>query len=86
MASIAEGIASATRELLQTYHELNSDQIDEIHEAPSALGFMRYVSTNRPFVVRGGCRHWAASKQWSADYLNDAVGDELVRVAITPHG
>lgn len=76
----------ALRNLLETYNELNSDQIDELYEEPSALEFMRYVASNRPFVVRGGCKTWQAYRQWSAEYLIDAVGDEQVNVAVTPRG
>lgn len=39
--------------LLTTYNELNSSTITVLDEAPSALEFMRFVSLNRPFVVRG---------------------------------
>lgn len=40
-------------ELLTTYNELNSPTITVLDEAPSALEFMRFVSLNRPFIVRG---------------------------------
>ena len=42
------------RTLLESYNELNGSQITELEEVPSPLEFMRFVSLNRPFVVRGG--------------------------------
>jgi jumonji domain-containing protein 7 len=42
------------RVLLESYNELNSSYITELDEIPSPLEFMRFVSLNRPFVVRGG--------------------------------
>lgn len=73
-------------ELLQTYNELNSYTIDELHEEPSPLEFMRYVARNSPFVVRGGVSDWAASRLWDAEYLTRMIGEKLVNVAVTPHG
>jgi jumonji domain-containing protein 7 len=46
--------ADPIRRMLETYNELNSSQITELEEVPSPLEFMRFVSANRPFVVRGG--------------------------------
>ena len=46
--------------LIETYHELNAAVVDELSAEPSPLEFMRYVATNRPFVVRGGAKNWAA--------------------------
>lgn len=79
-------IDTALRELIETYHELNADVIDELYEEPSALEFMRYVARNRPFVVRKGAESWKAVQKWDSDYLIDVVGDCEVNVAISPHG
>ena len=43
---------------ITTYHELNAFIIDELHDEPSALEFMRFVSKNRPFVVRRAAATW----------------------------
>lgn len=79
-------IKASVEQLLRTYNELNSDRIDELYEEPSALEFMRYVSMNRPFVLREGCKSWKASTHWNADYLRTAVGESEVNVATTPLG
>ncbi|KAF2180961.1 Clavaminate synthase-like protein [Zopfia rhizophila CBS 207.26] len=47
---------------------------------------MRYVARNRPFVVRKGAEDWKARKLWNVKYLVDVMGQQLVNVAITPHG
>lgn len=74
------------RELIEAYHELNANVVDEVFEEPSALEFMQYVARNRPFVIRGGAQSWKAVQDWSAEYLTHAIGDNEVNVSITPHG
>lgn len=81
MSSVAE----ATTNMLTTYHELNGD-IDSLDEEPSPLAFIRYVSKNRPVVVRRGCSKWRAVRKWNVDYLKEMMKDKLVKVAVTPHG
>ena len=73
-------------DLITTYHELNPTAVDEFHEEPSALEFMRYVAKNRPFVVRGGARSWEALEKWDAAYLAEVMKDADVQVAVTPYG
>lgn len=73
-------------ELLTSYNELNPSVIDELDEEPSPLEFMRYVSRNTPFVIRGGARDWRATQQWSASYLRSALSGHAVNVAVTPFG
>ena len=72
--------------LINTYHELNANVVDELREEPSPLEFMRYVASNRPFVVRGAASDWKASQRWSAEYLKKAMGDQRITVAVTPTG
>jgi jumonji domain-containing protein 7 len=73
-------------ELLTTYDELNTLAIDELHELPSALEFMRYVARNRPFVIRGGASHWEATKTWNVETLKELLAGQSVNVAVTPFG
>jgi peptidyl-lysine (3S)-dioxygenase / protease len=73
-------------ELIASYNELNSCRITELHDEPSALEFMRFVSRNTPFVIRQAASEWPASKEWNALYLRHALGNQPVRVAITPDG
>ncbi|TVY48595.1 JmjC domain-containing protein [Lachnellula occidentalis] len=73
-------------ELLTTYNELNSSSLDELAEIPSPLEFMRHVSRNRPFVVRGGASDWKATRTWSVDVLKARMAGMSVNVAVTPKG
>lgn len=79
-------ISEALADMVVSYHELNGQFIDQIHEEPSALEFMRYVAKNRPFVVRGGALHWPAVQRWSFKYLVEEMKDQYVNVAVTPYG
>lgn len=74
-------------ELITTYNELNScTVVEELDEEPSPLEFMRYVSRNTPFVVRGGAAQWTATKTWNASYLETTLRDHTINVAVTPFG
>jgi len=73
-------------ELLLNYNELNSSQVEELEDLPSALEFMRFVALNRPFVVRGGAADWEAAKTWNASTLKSLLGNQFVNVAVTPAG
>lgn len=84
--SQADRLHSATRELIETYHELNASVCDELKEEPSALEFMQYVARNRPFVIRKGAEDWPAVQKWDSHYLLSVIGDSAVSVAITPFG
>lgn len=85
-STLRDGVERAIREHLQTYRDLNSSTIEELHEMPSALEFMRYVAQNRPFVVRRGAADFKACRVWDADYLRKTLQDSKVNIALTPHG
>jgi len=72
--------------LLTTYNELNGPSIEILSEEPSALEFMRYVSLNRPFVVRNGARNWKATRTWDIATLKRLLEGTSVNVAVTPLG
>jgi peptidyl-lysine (3S)-dioxygenase / protease len=72
--------------LITAFNELNSSIIDELHEEPSPLEFMRYVARNTPFVVRKGAAGWKAVRTWDANYVLGMLGDQTVNVAVTPYG
>ncbi|KAG8631145.1 hypothetical protein KVT40_000285 [Elsinoe batatas] len=72
--------------LLDTYNTLNASTIDELHEEPSPLEFMRNVALNRPFVIRSGASSWPATQKWTAEYLTSTMGATPVQVATTPFG
>ncbi|KAK2602042.1 hypothetical protein N8I77_008613 [Diaporthe amygdali] len=73
-------------ELLTNYNELNTSVVDELYEEPSPLEFMRYVSRNTPFVVRGGASDWNATKTWDLGQLENLLRGLTVNVAVTPKG
>lgn len=81
-----DGVDGALAHLLTTYNELNSSVIDELSEEPSPLEFMRFVSRNTPFVVRGGAASWKAVREWDFSYLTTTLDKKDVKVAVTPHG
>lgn len=76
----------ALEDLLSTFNELNSAAIEELNEEPSPLEFMRFVSRNTPFVVRGGASTWKAVQEWNSAYLLSGLRGQLVNVAVTPFG
>lgn len=73
------------KELLSTYHELNGSVVEELHEPPTPLEFMKFVHKGRPFVVRGGVSNWPAM-QWTVEYLMERMGKTAIQVAVTPEG
>lgn len=82
MENVTKSISSA----IYTYHELNASIVDELHEEPGPLEFLRFVHKNRPFVVRGAAAEWEAVKKWSSSYLTDVMAGKSVQVAVTPFG
>ena len=78
-------LAKATADMITAYHELNGD-IHILDEEPTPLAFMRYVSKNRPFIVRQGCSRWRCVRKWNVGYLKEVMKDMPVKVAVTPHG
>ncbi|RKF55266.1 JmjC domain-containing protein 7 [Golovinomyces cichoracearum] len=72
--------------LLQDYSELNSTHVDILSELPSPLEFMRYVSLNRPFVIRSGASKWEATQCWNVAKLKQILKGQLINVAVTPYG
>ncbi|EFY97607.1 Transcription factor jumonji/aspartyl beta-hydroxylase [Metarhizium robertsii ARSEF 23] len=79
-------IEPALRDVISTFNELNSSTIEELDSEPSPLEFMRFVSRNSPFVIRGAASSWKATRQWSSTYLRSALAGQTVNVAVTPHG
>ncbi|KAG7419017.1 JmjC domain-containing protein 7 [Fusarium oxysporum f. sp. rapae] len=76
----------AIENLISTFNELNSNSIDELHNEPSPLEFMRYVARNTPFVIRGGASSWKACQDWNSAYLLSVMEGQKVNVAVTPYG
>ena len=75
----------AIEDLITSYHELNTESVDELTEAPSPLEFMRYVAKNTPFVIRGGTSHLPAMS-WNVKRLKERMEGATVEVAVTPYG
>ncbi|KAH7318767.1 putative phospholipase [Stachybotrys elegans] len=76
----------ALEELINTFNELNSQVVEELHHEPSPLEFMRYVARNTPFVIRGAASSWKATQEWNTAYLLSALQGQSVNVAVTPYG
>lgn len=76
----------AIENLISTFNELNSNSIDELHNEPSPLEFMRYVARNTPFVIKGGASSWKACQDWNSAYLLSVMKGQNVNVAVTPYG
>ncbi|KAF5970320.1 putative phospholipase [Fusarium bulbicola] len=76
----------AIENLISTFNELNSNSIDELHDEPSPLEFMRYVARNTPFVIRGRASSWKACQDWNSAYLLSVMKGQNVNVAVTPYG
>ncbi|KHN95415.1 uncharacterized protein MAM_06692 [Metarhizium album ARSEF 1941] len=79
-------IESALEDMISTFNDLNSSIIEELDSEPSPLEFMRFVSRNSPFVVRGAASSWKATREWNSKYLRSALAGQTVNVAVTPHG
>ena len=79
-------VRAAVRELISAYQDLNPPNVDELKEEPSALEFMRYVTRNRPFVLRKGAKEWKACRKWNDQYLRKSMEGFAVNIAITPSG
>lgn len=75
-----------TKELIESYHSVNSSSIDVLTIEPTPLQFLKYLGKNRPFVVRGGCRGWPALQEWNVAYFEKMMGDTKIEVAETPSG
>lgn len=56
-------------------------EVPRVHN-PSAEEFLeQFYSRNRPCIIEGAMADWPALERWqSADYLKQAVGDQLVEV------
>jgi len=77
---------SAIRSFITTYQELNPNRIDILEEVPNALEFFKYVAINRPFVVYGAVKTWAAVQKWNCTYLQEKLNGHTVKVAVTRKG
>ena len=72
--------------LITTYHDLNPSVVEELDTEPTPLEFLRYVSKNRPFVVRKAVTSWPAIQKWNAEYLRERMKGREVKVAVTEKG
>ena len=79
-------VDQAMNDYISSYQELNGTTVNELQNEPSPLEFLRYCAKNRPFIVRGGASEWPAVQNWNIEYLKQALGTQLVNVAITPYG
>ncbi|OQR93462.1 hypothetical protein THRCLA_08443, partial [Thraustotheca clavata] len=54
---------------------------------PTAVEFYRdYVSKNIPVIITNAINHWPALQKWTDEYFDEAIGNEIVTVDVTPTG
>jgi jumonji domain-containing protein 7 len=63
-----------------------SHEITVSYHVPTPLEFHRYVAQNKPVIFRNSLQHWPAINKWTNDYLSHILADDLITVAISPHG
>lgn len=62
-------------------------EVPVLNEIPQPLEFFRnWVSTNIPFIVKGGIKDWPAVKKWNKSYFFQTLKDKRISVAVTPNG
>lgn len=85
--SFAEQWQRPSELLEQAYPRPGQKECDVLERAPSSREFYEhYVSKGKPVIIRGGVAGWPAvgKRQWDISYLVDRVGDETVKVFISP--
>ncbi|XP_013074420.2 bifunctional peptidase and (3S)-lysyl hydroxylase Jmjd7-like [Biomphalaria glabrata] len=61
--------------------------VEVLDEPPDPLTFYRkYVSQNRPVLIKNVFNHWPALNNWSEKYFREKIGQTQVTVAVTPNG
>lgn len=79
-------LEKSLRKLCRDYQALNSSFATELHHTPTALEFSRFVSSNRPLVVRNHGANEPALTKWTNQYLIDSLVDKPVKIAVSPDG
>ncbi|KAL5119668.1 hypothetical protein ACEQ8H_002514 [Pleosporales sp. CAS-2024a] len=81
-------VHDALKELLDNYHDINSQTVTELEQEPTPLEFMRYVARNQPFVIRNNANKdfGPITQRWTPSYICQKLGSTKVTVALTPAG
>lgn len=81
-------LEASLQALVKDYDSFNPSFVTEFSRSPTALEFSRFVSANRPLVIRGqGVRERVpALEKWTNAYLTAALGGKKVSVAVSPDG
>ncbi|XP_078419197.1 bifunctional peptidase and (3S)-lysyl hydroxylase JMJD7 isoform X2 [Cetorhinus maximus] len=84
MQTVRESLRRVAQEARELY--LN-DSVPYLDQSPTPLELQRsWLCPNKPFIVRNAISHWPAVSKWTASYLREMVGKQLVSVAVTPNG
>lgn len=86
MTDTLEELEKSLQKLCRDYQDLNSSFATELHHTPTALEFSRFVSSNRPLVVRNHGADEPALLKWTNQYLIDALDGKQVKIAVSPDG
>ncbi|XP_059166545.1 bifunctional peptidase and (3S)-lysyl hydroxylase Jmjd7-like [Physella acuta] len=61
--------------------------IEILDSPPNPVTFLRkFVSQNRPVVIKNAINHWPGLTRWSEEYFRKKIGEFQVTVAVTPNG
>lgn len=85
---------------LSNYVDLNGSHFDVLDEPPTPLEFSRISHISRPVLIKGSRVHLtkgrlltlagadikATKARWTNEYLENAMEDRPISVAVTPNG
>ncbi|KAK9455987.1 Clavaminate synthase [Dipodascopsis uninucleata] len=92
MGSDLDEIRNALEELIEVSQDVTTTFVPSKRGPPkSPLEFLKQINSNFPIVYKGAAIHWAAldplsGRQWSREYFERTMGDEIIEVAQTPLG
>ncbi|CED83738.1 Predicted phospholipase [Phaffia rhodozyma] len=79
-------LARNSLKLIKDYQDMNGTSYETLSAPPTPLQFSKIVQLGRPVVIKGYGRSIPAFGKWSASYLSDTMGEQLISVAVTPDG
>jgi len=78
---ICDKIVGKNAKLDETQTMRKEGTVDElaVEELTPSRFFREYLSQNKPLLIKGGAKGWAAVTRWTDAYLNETVGEEHVK-------
>lgn len=71
---------AAMAEALEAHPRRSWGRVDEVEHIEAADFHRDYVQGDRPLIIRGAARHWAAAQQWDFDFFIEHYGEEPIDV------